>query len=114
MRKAYVRRCPHSSRVPPSSGEAKAQTYPSRPITMVVALPGRAGPTDTLARIVAEPMRAGAGSAHRDRECFGCRRRPPALPALARSAPDGYALIFGHLATHVILPGDAIGSATTW
>ena len=23
---------------------------------------------------------------------------------MARAAPDGYALIFGHLATHVILP----------
>ena len=38
----------------------QAQTYPSRPITVVVPYPA-GGPTDTLARIVAEPMRAALG-----------------------------------------------------
>ena len=39
----------------------QAQTYPSRPITVVVPYPA-GGPTDTLARILAEPLRARSGS----------------------------------------------------
>src|SRR4051794_17641201 len=43
----------------PSHG-ATAQTYPSRPITMVLPF-AAGGPTDTLARILAERMRATLG-----------------------------------------------------
>ena len=39
---------------------AHAQAYPSRPITVVVPYPA-GGPTDTLARILAEPIRAALG-----------------------------------------------------
>ena len=35
---------------------ARAQTYPSRPITIVVPAPA-GGPGDTLARLLAEPIR---------------------------------------------------------
>src|SRR5439155_6208807 len=35
---------------------ARAQTYPTRPITMIVPFPA-GGPTDTIGRIVAEGMR---------------------------------------------------------
>ena len=40
---------------------ARAQAYPSRPITIVVPYPA-GGPTDTLARILAERMRGHSGS----------------------------------------------------
>ena len=39
---------------------ANAQVYPSRPITMVVPY-SAGGPTDTIARIMAERMRAPLG-----------------------------------------------------
>jgi tripartite-type tricarboxylate transporter receptor subunit TctC len=39
---------------------AHAQTYPSRPIPIVVPAPA-GGPGDTLARLLAEPMRASLG-----------------------------------------------------
>ena len=39
---------------------AQAQTYPSRPITMIVPFPA-GGPTDTLARILGERMKVSLG-----------------------------------------------------
>ena len=43
-----------------SIATAVAETYPSRPITIVVPFPA-GGPTDTLARILADHMRASLG-----------------------------------------------------
>ena len=41
-------------------GSAHAQPYPSHPITLIVPFPA-GGPTDTLARILAERMRLTLG-----------------------------------------------------
>jgi hypothetical protein len=45
------------------SSSARAQVYPSRPITLIVPF-AAGGPTDTIARIVAEGMRASLGLVH--------------------------------------------------
>src|ERR1700730_17152865 len=42
-------------------GGAAAQTYPSRPITMIAPFPA-GGPSDALARILSEPIRAALAS----------------------------------------------------
>jgi tripartite-type tricarboxylate transporter receptor subunit TctC len=42
--------------LPAASHIALAQTYPSRPITMIVAFPP-GGPTDVVGRIMAERMK---------------------------------------------------------
>jgi tripartite-type tricarboxylate transporter receptor subunit TctC len=42
------------------TGTARAQVYPSRPITMNVPF-AAGGPTDTISRIIAERMRASLG-----------------------------------------------------
>jgi tripartite-type tricarboxylate transporter receptor subunit TctC len=81
---------------------AHAQAYPSRPITVVVPYPA-GGPTDTLARILAEPLRAALGQPIVIENISGAGGATGSA-RVARSAPDGYALIFSHLATHVILP----------
>ena len=39
---------------------ASAQSYPSRPVTLIAPFPA-GGPLDTIARIVAEPMRETLG-----------------------------------------------------
>jgi tripartite-type tricarboxylate transporter receptor subunit TctC len=52
---------------------ASAQTYPARPITMVVGF-GAGGPSDIIARILAEGMRGSLGQSERvpfgDDVCF--------------------------------------------
>src|SRR5437016_845985 len=45
---------------PAVSRIARAQAYPSRPITLVVPYPA-GGPTDTIARLIAERMRVSLG-----------------------------------------------------
>jgi tripartite-type tricarboxylate transporter receptor subunit TctC len=81
-------------------GVASAQVYPSRSVTLVVSYPA-GGPTDAIGRIVAEGLRASlrqtliienvAGAAG----SIGTGR-------VARAAPDGYTLIFGNWASHVV------------
>ena len=42
------------------AGTAEAQTYPSRPITLIAPFPA-GGPLDVIARIISEPMRETLG-----------------------------------------------------
>jgi tripartite-type tricarboxylate transporter receptor subunit TctC len=80
------------------SGGARADEFPSHPITIVVPF-SAGGPTDAMARIMADGMKntlgqslienvTGAGGS------IGVGR-------VARAAPDGYTVSLGHLGTHV-------------
>jgi tripartite-type tricarboxylate transporter receptor subunit TctC len=95
-------------------GGAAAQTYPSRPITMIAPFPA-GGPSDALARILSEPIRAALAS-----EASGQRGNSIVLGQpviienvagaggnigvgrLARAAPDGYTVGIGQWSTHVV------------
>src|SRR5713226_4488357 len=77
-----------------------AQTYPSRPITIVVPYPA-GGPTDTLARILAERMRETLGQSVIVENPTGAGGTI-GTGRVAHAAPDGYTLILGHWQTHVI------------
>jgi tripartite-type tricarboxylate transporter receptor subunit TctC len=79
---------------------ASAQVYPSRPITMVVPYPA-GGPTDTIARIVAERMRAALGQPIVVENIAGASGSI-GVGRVARAASDGYTLIFGTWSTHVV------------
>ncbi|TAJ34014.1 tripartite tricarboxylate transporter substrate binding protein [Bosea sp. (in: a-proteobacteria)] len=77
---------------------ARAQSFPSKVVTMIVPYPA-GGPTDAIARFVAQDLsatfgqnvlvdnRAGASGA------VGTR-------AVAHAAPDGYTIVFGNNQTH--------------
>ena len=78
---------------------ARAQTYPSRPITLVVPLPA-GGPIDTTARIVAEGMRASLGQPVIIENITGASGSI-GVGRVARAAPDGYTFGIGYLGTHV-------------
>jgi tripartite-type tricarboxylate transporter receptor subunit TctC len=77
-----------------------AQGYPSRPITIVVPF-SAGGPTDTLARIMSEPMRRALGQTVIVDNTTGAGGTI-ASGRVVRAAPDGYLLIIGHWGTHVV------------
>src|SRR6266850_6206320 len=79
---------------------ASAQTYPSRPVTMVVPY-GAGGPSDTLARIVAEGMRGALGQPVVVENVAGASGTI-GVGRVARAAPDGYTFVLGGLATNVL------------
>jgi tripartite-type tricarboxylate transporter receptor subunit TctC len=82
--------------------DAAAQSYPSRPITMVVPY-SAGGPTDTIARIMAERMRASLGQIIVVENVTGAAGTI-GVGKVARSAPDGYTICIGHWGTHVVNP----------
>jgi tripartite-type tricarboxylate transporter receptor subunit TctC len=81
---------------------AAAQDYPSRPITMIVPF-AAGGPTDALARIIAEPMRRELGQTIIIENVTGAGGSIGVGRAV-RSPADGYTLSIGHLGTHVVNP----------
>ena len=78
---------------------AQAQTYPSRPITLVVPFPP-GGSTDAAARIMAERMRASLGQSVVI-ENVGGAGGSIGVGRVARAAPDGYTFDIGQWDTHV-------------
>ena len=80
--------------------QATAQVYPSRPITMVVPY-AAGGPTDTIARIMAEGMRASLGQTIIVENTTGAAGTI-GVGRVARAAPDGYTIGIGHWGTHVV------------
>jgi tripartite-type tricarboxylate transporter receptor subunit TctC len=77
-----------------------AQTYPVRPVALVVPF-SAGGPTDTIARIMAERMGRSLGQPAIVENTTGAGGSI-AVGRIARGAPDGYLLGIGHIGTHVI------------
>src|SRR5262245_43525663 len=85
--------------MPAGSRLASAQSYPARPLTMIVPFPA-GGPTDAIGRIVAEAMRTRLGQPVIIENAPGGAGRVAAARA-SRAAPDGYTLSLGNTGTHV-------------
>src|SRR4051812_6145596 len=81
---------------------AAAQSYPSRPVTLVVPF-AAGGPTDTIARILAERMGRALGQPVIVENTAGAGGTI-AVTRVVRSAPDGYTLFIGHNGPMVIAP----------
>lgn len=104
----------------------QAQTFPSRPITMIVPV-SAGGAMDTLARIVGQGMSSALGQPVVIENVTGASGSI-GVGRVARAAPDGYTLSYAAFATHVVspatmsLPYDVLGdfapvaliSATPW
>jgi tripartite-type tricarboxylate transporter receptor subunit TctC len=78
---------------------AYAQTYPSRPVTLIVPFPA-GGPTDTLARILSEPMRKSLGQQIVIENVTGAGASI-GVGRAAQAAADGYTLSIGNWTSHV-------------
>jgi tripartite-type tricarboxylate transporter receptor subunit TctC len=81
---------------------AQAQTYPSKPITIVVGFPP-GGPTDSVARIMAERMKATLHETILVENQAGAAGTI-AGARVARAAADGYTLSVGQWSTNVGAP----------
>jgi tripartite-type tricarboxylate transporter receptor subunit TctC len=78
---------------------AAAQNFPSRPITIIVPF-SAGGPSDAMARILAERMKVTLGETLLVENVTGAGGSVGVGRAV-RSPPDGYTISFGHLGTHV-------------
>jgi tripartite-type tricarboxylate transporter receptor subunit TctC len=90
------------------SGLAAAQPYPSKPVKVIVGF-AAGGPTDVIARVMAQDMSASLGQG------FIVENRPGANAIIAtefvaRAAPDGYTVLFSSLSllvNAILLEGKA-------
>jgi tripartite-type tricarboxylate transporter receptor subunit TctC len=78
---------------------AAAQTYPNKSVTIIVPF-AAGGPSDALARILGERMKATLGQSFVVENVTGAAGSI-AVGRAVRAAPDGYTISFGHLGTHV-------------
>ena len=84
------------------SGPATAQSWPSKPITMISPYPSGGG-VDTVTRLIADRLAPALNST------ITVENRPGAgatigAAQLARSAPDGYTLMVGSIVDYAIAP----------
>lgn len=77
---------------------AGAQDYPARPITLIVPF-AAGGPTDIVARIVADHMSKTLGQQLVVENVVGAGGTTGATRAM-RATNDGYTIIMGHMGTH--------------
>ena len=80
-------------------GPARADSFPSHQITMVVPF-SAGGPTDAMARILAERMRVTLGQTILIENVTGAGGSL-GVGRVVRSPADGYTISIGHLGTHV-------------
>lgn len=77
------------------AGAASAQTYPSRPVTMVIPF-AAGGPTDVVGRLIAQSMSKTLGQQVIVENTVGAGGTIAAT-RVARAAPDGYTMLLHHI-----------------
>jgi tripartite-type tricarboxylate transporter receptor subunit TctC len=97
FRRTFLHLTAGAAALPAASRLAWAQTYPSRPITMVVGY-GVGGPSDTIARIIAERMKPALGQPIVVENITGAAGSI-GMGRLARAVSDGYTIGLGDWST---------------
>jgi tripartite-type tricarboxylate transporter receptor subunit TctC len=99
-RRTFLQIAGATAAIPAFSQVATAQNYPARPITLIVPYPP-GGPTDVLARVLAEQMRRSLGQPIII-ENVGGAEGSIGVTRAARAKPDGYTIDLGAKSTHVL------------
>jgi tripartite-type tricarboxylate transporter receptor subunit TctC len=84
------------------SSLATAQTYPSRPVTIIVPF-AAGGPTDIIARISGEYFSKALGQQFVVENVAGAGGTT-GITRGAQAKPDGYTIMMGHMGTHGAAP----------
>lgn len=100
LRRTFLRLLIVAAALPLLPGAARAQDFPSRPITLVVPLPP-GGAFDALARLLADHMRTTLGQPVIVENIPGADR---GIVKVIRADPDGYTLGVGGWAPYVLRP----------
>jgi tripartite-type tricarboxylate transporter receptor subunit TctC len=100
-RRQFLHLAAGAAALPGMSRFGWAQAYPSRPITLVVPY-AAGGPTDVVARVLADRMRVSLGQPLLIENIVGAGGAI-ALSRVARAAPDGYTIGIGNIGSHVYL-----------
>jgi tripartite-type tricarboxylate transporter receptor subunit TctC len=99
-RRQFLHLAAGAAALPAISRVARAQAYPTRPITIVVPFAPGAG-TDMIARIIAERMRALLGQSGLVENVTGAGGNI-GVGRVAHAAPDGYTVCLGNWSSHVL------------
>ena len=84
-----------------ASAPASAQSYPNRPIKLIVPFPP-GGPIDVMARLLAQKLSASLGAMIVENRPGG--GSTVGLKAVATAEPDGYTFLFGGTMTLSVIP----------
>jgi tripartite-type tricarboxylate transporter receptor subunit TctC len=101
-RRRFLHLAAGAAALPAASRVAWAQSYPSRQITMIVPF-AAGGPADTVARVMAERMRASLGQMVIIENVAGAGGSI-GVGRIARATPDGYTFGMGISSTQVVNP----------
>jgi len=98
-RRQFLHRAAAAAILPGAASVARAQTFPTRPVTIIVPFPA-GGPADVIARILGDRMRLSLGQPVIVENVSGAGGSI-GVTRVARATPDGYTLVVGQLNSHV-------------
>src|ERR1700682_5334376 len=99
QRRQFVSLVAGAAPLPVGSRIARAQTYPVKPVTMIVPYPA-GGPTDTIGRVLGERMQGSLGQRIVVENVSGAAGTI-ALGRVAHAIADGYTIYIGDWAANV-------------
>jgi tripartite-type tricarboxylate transporter receptor subunit TctC len=100
LRRQFLHLAAGAAAVPAVSRIARAQAYPSRPITIVVPA-AVGGSIDTIGRMIAERMKSSLGQPVIIENVSG-GGTTIGVGRVAHAPPDGYTLVLGNNGSHVV------------
>jgi tripartite-type tricarboxylate transporter receptor subunit TctC len=99
-RRRFMQLAAGAMALPAFSSAARAQAYPTRPITMIVPF-NAGGPSDLVARVVGEHMSRTLGQQLVVENVVGAGGTMGSARAM-RASPDGYTIELGQVGTHAV------------